>query len=238
MFLRIIVVEDVELFLNSDVRMIKTLAKKYNVAIELETFTFAGEKLSQYIEQNEIDLAVLDIEVGNSNGIRIGRKIKKYNPFVSLVFITAHLQYIEKANVLNPAGYLTKPVKFSELDSIFCKAVMLKAGKAAIEEKNARFVTFRVERMLFEVSEREIVYIRILGRKVQVQTLGKTVLVNESLTGIEERLSNMFARVGRDALVNKSRVKRIEKYQIVMENDDVLEVPRYSYRKVVERLRG
>lgn len=148
------------------------------------------------------------------------------------------MQYIEKANVLNPAGYLTKPVKFSELDSIFCKAVMLKEGKAAIKGQNARFVTFRADHALFEVSERDILYIRILGRRTQVQTLGKTILVNEPLSKIEERLSDMFARVGRDAIVNKSRVKRVEKYQILMENDEVVEISVSGYRKVIEKLRG
>lgn len=232
----ILIVEDSELFMKSDIRQMEALGKKYDLEVKLKTFEHVGELLQQYIQNNQIDLAILDIEIGMSNGIRLGRKVKQYNPFVSLVFVTSHVKYLEKANSLNPDGFLIKPVDMKQLDSLFCKAVMMKAGKTALEEKNIRFLSFRVMGAMVEVSERDIVYIKTSERKVKVQTLEKMFYVNDSLLHVEQKTSDCIVRVGRDALVNKNMVKAVERERIQMANGEWIDISKRNFSEIVKKL--
>lgn len=236
MYLRILIVEDNELFLNSNTRQIRSLLGKYQVEAEVKTFSSTGELLTQYIKKKQIDLAILDIEIGSNSGIALGKKIKRYNPFVALIYITSHLKYIEKANGLNPDGFLVKPVEYHKLDSLFCKVVMMKEGQLALEEKNARLITIKENWNTIEISEKDILYIRTLERKLQIKTTDRTYMTNETITNMEQKASDLLVRIGRDLIVNRTKIKKVEKGQIEMVNHDILDIPKCNYNSIMKKL--
>lgn len=63
----------------------------------------------QWAEQNSCDVAFLDIELGEMNGIELGKRLKELNPKTNLIFVTGFLEYAVSAYALHASGYLTKP---------------------------------------------------------------------------------------------------------------------------------
>ena len=61
-------------------------------------------------ENNLIDIAFLDIEMPEINGIQLAKKLKKINPKINVIFVTAYDNYALDAYKLHASGYVTKPV--------------------------------------------------------------------------------------------------------------------------------
>ncbi len=61
-------------------------------------------------EQNKIDIAFLDIEMPELNGITLAKKLKNINPKINIIFVTAYDSYALDAYKLHASGYVTKPV--------------------------------------------------------------------------------------------------------------------------------
>lgn len=68
---------------------------------------------SQFIKEckdEKIDIAFLDIEMPGMNGISLAKELKKVNPLVNIIFVTAYNDYALEAYKIHASGYLSKPV--------------------------------------------------------------------------------------------------------------------------------
>lgn len=63
----------------------------------------------QYARGNPVDIAVLDIELPEMNGIELGKKLLEINQNIILIYISAHDEYAMQAYRLHVPVYLKKP---------------------------------------------------------------------------------------------------------------------------------
>ncbi len=63
-----------------------------------------------YAKTNRITLAVLDIELGASSDIDLGRKLLEINPLTNVVFLTAYPDYALEAWNTEASGFIVKPL--------------------------------------------------------------------------------------------------------------------------------
>ena len=63
----------------------------------------------EYAENNDIDIAFLDISMPVINGIDLAKKLKKLHPLVNIIFCTAYSHFMHEAIDLHASGYLLKP---------------------------------------------------------------------------------------------------------------------------------
>ncbi len=78
---------------------------------EAEIVSFrVPEDVLAYAENNEYDIAFLDIEMGTMDGLTLAKKLKEIRPEGDIVFATGYSQYAVEAFKLRAAGYLMKPV--------------------------------------------------------------------------------------------------------------------------------
>jgi len=88
-----------------------------------EFFTFTNPKKA-YDETVDLklDIAFLDIEMPILTGIQLAKKLKKNNPLINIIFVTAFDNYALDAYNLHASGYVMKPVSEEkikkELDSL------------------------------------------------------------------------------------------------------------------------
>ena len=79
-----------------------------------------------------VDIAFLDIEMPGINGIQLAKSLKKANPLINIIFVTAYDNYAIEAYRIHASGYLSKPVKSEkikeEIDALR-NPVQLKAKK-------------------------------------------------------------------------------------------------------------
>ena len=66
-------------------------------------------------EEVKIDIAFLDIEMPGINGVELAKQLKKINPLVNIIFVTAYDSYALDAYKVHASGYLSKPVKADKI---------------------------------------------------------------------------------------------------------------------------
>ena len=72
-------------------------------------------KALEEASKNKIDLAFLDIEMPEINGIQLAKKLKAISPKTKIVFVTAFNDYALEAYKLHASGYITKPVSEDQI---------------------------------------------------------------------------------------------------------------------------
>ena len=82
-----------------------------------ETAAFTDElKALEWAKSHEVDIAFLDIELREMNGIELAKKLAEIRPDISVVFCTSYEQYALRAIKLHmDVGYLTKPFRASQI---------------------------------------------------------------------------------------------------------------------------
>lgn len=63
-----------------------------------------------FAKANRVELAVLDIEMGKSNGLDLCRKLHEINPTTNVVFLTAYADYSLDAWNTEASGFILKPL--------------------------------------------------------------------------------------------------------------------------------
>lgn len=81
---------------------------------EAKGYTEAQPALD-WIGDHSVDLAVLDIDMPDIDGITLAAQIKKLSPRTVILFLTAYKEYALEAYAVHPSGYLLKPVSLERL---------------------------------------------------------------------------------------------------------------------------
>ena len=75
------------------------------------------EDFYDYItEHNDIDIAFIDIELGEANGLNVIKKAKTINPEMNIVIYSGHTQYKADAMDLHVSSFIEKPVNEQKLN--------------------------------------------------------------------------------------------------------------------------
>lgn len=108
--MNIIAVDDEAQALKSLVTAIKQVADKNNIS----GFTSPRDAL-EYAKNHKIDIAFLDIDMGEMNGLFLAKQLKDIYGKTNIIFVTAHKQYAHGAMELRASGYLMKPINPSRV---------------------------------------------------------------------------------------------------------------------------
>lgn len=60
--------------------------------------------------RHPMDVAFLDIQTGDINGLQLAVELKKVKPDIHIIFVTGYSQYAVEAFSIHATGYLLKPV--------------------------------------------------------------------------------------------------------------------------------
>lgn len=108
------------LFCDDNIRVLRQLEKyvkeyfhKLGGAMpEFASYT-SGDALLQ--QETTADIAFLDVEMPGVQGIRVGAKLKEYNPHIKIFIVTAYDDYLDEAMRFQVFRYLSKPVDKNRL---------------------------------------------------------------------------------------------------------------------------
>lgn len=127
-----IIVDDELLMIRSFCRVCKDIP---DIEIE-EKFEYPDE-VCDYVKENPIDIAFLDIEMPEINGIQLAGMLREIQPDIMIVFITAYDHYIQQANELAADYYIVKPYKKETIEKICKKLSYLHRGQKNNFDHNA-----------------------------------------------------------------------------------------------------
>lgn len=117
------------------------------VLLDASFYSFSNPvKAYEESKNQKIDLAFLDIEMPGINGIQLAKKLKKDNPLIKIIFVTAYNEYALDAFKVHAFGYISKPVNESmikeEINELE-KVIELKTSKKLQIKCFGNFEVFR-----------------------------------------------------------------------------------------------
>ena len=94
----------------------------------LRTFQEENEALDM-VSRQEVDLAVIDLEMQKVNGADIGWELKKRNPDIQLIYLTRQQRSLMDLITLHPVAVLEMPFQEGEIEYVVESAYLLSNEK-------------------------------------------------------------------------------------------------------------
>lgn len=175
--------------------------------LSIDEYT-SGEDFISDFRKDKYDLIFIDQYMGGISGIDTAKIIRKFDDFVTLVFITTSRDHAIESYQVRAGGYLLKPFSYMDFDQ-----TLLLLGMAKL--RNARFIDIQGENILL----REILWCDKDGHYVQIHTLQRGVLryripfstVLETLLGFPQ-----FLTCYKGCIVNMDHVEKIDEVDFIL----------------------
>jgi len=158
-------------------------------------------------QRNDIDLIILDIQMPELNGFDFIGSLD-FPP--NIIIVSSADEYAMKAFDFNVVDYLLKPITYGR----FCKA-MDKTKKyfsrKDITNTGDEEIFIKKGSSLVKLKLKDIVYIEALENYVTLNTNDDKFTIHFTMKAIEIQLpSDVFIRVHRSFIVNKSAIQTIK----------------------------
>lgn len=191
-----------------------------------------------YLQQQQIDLLLLDIQLPQQSGIDFLRQLGTHKPRV--IFTTAYPNYALEGFELDVVDYLLKPISFNRFEQAINKALQQqdtakKAGQ--FDQQQEQFVWVHSEHQHHKILLQDIIYIESLKEYVRYHTTKGRIIELNSLKRLEEELpKEQFMRVHRSYIVALDRVLHYKHNQLHLQDDKALPVGKTYKKYIGERL--
>lgn len=76
-------------------------------------FLYAEDAVA-FVKERSVDMAFLDIEMPEMNGLELAERLLEIDPYIRVIFVTAYNQYALEAFRAHAIGYLLKPLDSQE----------------------------------------------------------------------------------------------------------------------------
>ena len=163
----------------------------------------------------KVNLLFLDIQMPELNGLEFSRMV---DPQTRIVFTTAFGQYAIDGYRVNALDYLLKPISYPDFLQAANKALQWFDLVQKPEEKESIYV--KSDYKLVQIELKKILYIEGLKDyiKIYLENSPKPILSLMSMKSMEELLpANRFMRVHRSYIVQKEKIRIIDRGRIVFD---------------------
>ena len=259
--LSVLVVEDEELARD---RLARLVGERPD--LELAAVCRNCDEAEQAIESQHFDLALLDIQMPGTNGMRFSQKLQEQGERAPIViFVTAHRRFACDAFDLHAADYLLKPFDQSRLDRALDTArdrVQARTAIGLVRQMQANVndhsdqsthrsspapvakgrLMVRENGCILIVRSDQIDWIEASGRDCILHCGKKTHRVSGPFGELVARLSNdNFVQISRSTLINIESISQLQEMfkgdlVAVMKNGQEVSVSRRFRTGVMNRL--
>ena len=208
--LRTLIVDDEALARS---RMRSLLADCRSPAAEVVAEAAHGEAALKQLAATRFDLVLLDVHMPGIDGVELARRLRNGPASPAVVFITAYAAHAVTAFELEAVDYLTKPVRAERLQQALQKVERHLADRRPPAAEGPQDVLLIQDRGRTErVPLSEVLYLKSEFKYLTVRTAARSHIFDGSLTDLEERYPARFLRVHRNALVARTAIRALEKY--------------------------
>ncbi|MEG1311231.1 MAG: LytTR family DNA-binding domain-containing protein [Romboutsia sp.] len=217
-----------------DEKDIQSLIKDYidiilkNTEYEVQKYD-SGEEL---LESNfkYIDILLLDIQMGQLNGMDTARKIREVDNNMEIIFTTSLIDYVQDGYEVRAYRYLLKPIELEELEKHVLNCIK------EIKKKKNNYIIIENKSNTYKIYSNEITYIEVQKKNMLIHTINKKYDIRYSLNKIEKDLNlDKFVRCHKSFLVNLNYVENIKPNIAILESGEEVSISRYRYKDVKEK---
>lgn len=214
--------ELLEVYLDS-----KHIAREINIYTSGIDFVALGENVMEY------DIAFLDIDMKDMNGIQTADKIRVYSQDIYIAFVTAYINYA-------PEGYRCNAVRYILKNSNQLTASIYECMDAILDKISSSHKTKTIDFCggSCEVLVNQIMYIESNKHKLLFHINGKDpedYSIYSTLNDVEkEYIEADFLRVHQSYMVNMKYISKLVRYYVILENGERISIPKGRYREVAD----
>ena len=168
--------------------------EKEKIEASLLSF-FDAEELLNYA--GEVDILFLDIDMPEKDGIQVGQELRKRGNQCKIIMATGREDRFKETYRFSPFRFATKPFMKEEIEEYLEDVLMTFIGRNKVEFSKAR--------VIYQIEEERIQYIRAYDGYVEAKIRGTDTLMRKetSLGKLEEILdARLFYRINREYIVN------------------------------------
>jgi DNA-binding LytR/AlgR family response regulator len=176
------------------------------------------------LQKQKIDIVFLDINMPVLDGIAFLKTIK--NP-PAIIFTTAYKEFAVEAFDLSACDYLVKPFSLERFIVAVDKGIeKLKITSPQLTTKNEvaneDFIFIKALGKIYKLGYDEIQFAEAKGNFVKIVTANNNIMPSITFSNFEKMLpKEIFIRVHRSFIINKSKINRIEGNRVFINKNEV-----------------
>ena len=208
----------------SQLSSLRVMLAEWNPTVRINEYTSAEQFLFGYPD-TPCDLLLLDIEMGDMNGMELARRLRDKGDMLPIIFITGYSEFMQDGYDVEALHYLLKPVNKDKLFAVLDRY----ASRHSADSR----VIFPSGDESVCVNADDIMYLEAFGKKTQITMKdSKEVLCTCGLSAAAERLGEGFVSCHRSYVVNLGFVRSISKTEITLDNGRKIPLSRRLYDSV------
>ncbi len=201
------------------------IVKEYCEDAEICAFA-SGEKALEYLVDEPMDLAFVDIQLLDMSGIVMAKMLRKMDNNVRIVFATAYNDHAAEAYDLEAYGYILKPYEEHKIEKLIIrvqnelaqqKDIVKKLSEKTKHSLGHEFGSGREKKLAINTQKktilldiRDIVYAEIENRSCIIHTLHGSYSCNYTMNMLEEKLKEYsFFRIQKSYLIQLKYILEI-----------------------------
>lgn len=228
---RIAVCDDNRELLEAAAEHLRTYFEKEEIVLSLFE---DGETLLDSVKNKNClyQLAILDIELGEMNGIEVGDELNRLLPDCQIIYLTGYLDYAPEVYITRHTYYVYKPTMEKHLPLALEKAVAaleeLEHGRLVLPQKNGQLM----------LEKREITYLERRLRTTTIYTTGEAAVTALPLDELLEMIGlPAFLRCHNSFAVNLDHAAAFRRESFLMKDGKIIPISHSYYAAVRERFR-
>lgn len=200
---------------------LKEALQSYSFALSFHVFFTEPENLKENPYLMQADLVVLDMEIGKTSGIVLGKKLRQFYPNLTMIIVSGYTAYLEKGYTIRAARYFLKPLN-PEILKLEMQDLM--------DEPQFRQHALISDPRLgdFKIRVGSVAFIEYRDRKCVFHlTNGHRIAASMALFEADELVCSYgFSSPAKGYLVNLAQIQSIEKDMVLLKDGSKIPVSR------------
>lgn len=211
--------DDNEVFLSETEKMIKNTIS--DIGCNIVSLKNPADAVDLIREGIGFDIAVLDIEMPEKNGIDLAKEFNEKFPDCRIIYLTNHIVYVSDVYETNHTYFVLK----EDMDKKLPPAIFKAIDEITRQKNDFIILSSKNKKIVVRISD--ILYCERYMRTTEIVTSQKSVSVSQNLDEIFERLKNSsFTRCHKSFIVNMDKVSEIFRNKYVFESGKEVPISR------------
>ncbi|MDO4900614.1 LytTR family DNA-binding domain-containing protein [Actinomyces sp.] len=198
---------------------LERFAREHGLKLEVSVFDDGDGLLADF--RPVYDVLLLDIRMEGTDGLATARTVRRTDPDVVIIFITAAHQYAINGYEVSALGYLLKPFPYAAFEHELSRAWRLLGRRYGTD------IMLKDGSGMRRVPLRDIVYLESSGHRLDVHLVDGEFTLSGSLKQMEPQLApHGFFRSNSCYIVNLRHVVAVRDQDSVMSTGQSLRISR------------
>lgn len=225
--MHILIVEDEARIAKRIERMVRDI---FGNSLQSLKYTNTLQEALRFIENNELDLVLLDLNLNGENGFDL--LTTAVSKSFHTIIISAYHEQAITAFEYGVLDFVPKPFNRDRLEQAFQRAIT----KEKIKSKTVKYLAVKKRHKVQLIPIDEVIYIKGAGTYSELfLTNGRKELHDKSLEKLEQLLSFSFKRIHKSYIAKMSEIKGIivesgSKYIAELHNGERIPIGRTKYK--------